>query len=418
MTRIALLFLAVLLAYALGCGPRAGARGIVLELWIVDWNEDTRRLLNERVLPVFEKRYPGVRVNVQYLDWGHLDEKLTISFAGGVSPDVFQVGAEYVGGIAYRGQARVLDDYVRAWGQRDDFYDASWNTCVYNGHVYGIPYLSAPRALVYRKDLLRQAGYNAPPRTWEELVEAAQKMTLRRGGNYERAGFYLPVSFQIFVEFLWENGGDIVTPDGKRAVLDSPEAIEALQFYCDLYTKHQVCPTSGLPTVGGEVPFFAAGKSAMEINNQFAVKRVKQYAPRLLDQVGVAVPAWKKRPVVTVYTDWLALSPQSRHPDAAWKLIAFLMEPENLAAYNETQFFLPPRKSLKNAKFLRENPLLRVYLDLMEKHGRALPPIRQWFRIRDGLKGAVEEAIYGLKTPEQALQDYNRTLNALLREED
>ena len=61
------------------------------------------------------------------------------------------------------------------WGQQADFYPASWNTCVYQGKVYGLPYLSAPRVLLYRKDLLAKAGFTRPPDTWEELADGRRR---------------------------------------------------------------------------------------------------------------------------------------------------------------------------------------------------------------------------------------------------
>jgi len=409
--------LALLAAAALlsGCAHRDGK--IELELWIADFNQDTRGLIDDELAPRFEAAHPGVKVNTQYISWAHLDEKLTISFAGGVAPDVFQVGAEYVGGMAYRGMAEPLDDYIAQWGQADDYFPASWNTCMYRGTVYGLPYLSAPRVLVYRKDLLRQAGCDRPPQSWEELAEAAERMTVRRGPVIDLAGMNLPVSWQVYVQFLWENGGQIFTEDGARSLLDSPEAVEALQFYVDLYNKYEVCPTAGMPVAGGAIPVFASKRAAMEINNQFGVYNVKKYAPEMLDDVGIAVPPGRKEKVVSVYTDWLAMSPQSRHKELAWELMTFLMEPENLAAYNATLFFIPPRRSAADtARFMHDNPQLQEFVSLMEEYGRSLPAIPEWFEIRTGLQSAVESAIYQTKTPEQALRDYSRELNELLAE--
>ena len=98
-----LIALAIFLSAAvLLCGCAEGERPIELELWITDFNQDTRALIDNDLVPRFEAAHPGVAVNTQYISWTHIDEKLTISFAGGVAPDVFQVGAEYVGGLAYR----------------------------------------------------------------------------------------------------------------------------------------------------------------------------------------------------------------------------------------------------------------------------------------------------------------------------
>jgi multiple sugar transport system substrate-binding protein len=413
--RLALLL--VCAAALAGCARRGAA--VELELWIADFNPDTRELLDRQLVPRFEAAHPGVKVNTQYIPWTHLDEKLTISFAGGVAPDVYQVGAEYVGGLAYRGMARRLDDYIARWGQQDDYFSASWNTCVYQGHIYGLPYLSAPRVLLYRKDLLKRAGFGCPPDTWEELAAAAQRMTVRRGTVIELAGMNLPVSWQVFVEFLWENGGQILTPDGRRSALDTPEAAEALQFYCDLYNKYEVCPTAGMPVAGGSIPVFASKRAAMEIMNQFGIYNVRKYAPELLPQVGIAPTPRRRQRVVSVYTDWLAMSPQSRHQDLAWDLMTFLMEPEHLAAYNSTLFFIPPRRSaVKAAAFMLQNPQLQEFVSLMDRYGRSLPAIPEWFEIRTGLQSAISAAIFRTKTPEQALRDYSRELDQLLSERE
>ena len=399
------------------CGCAHQSRRVELEFWLADFNQATRDLIDKQLVPQFEAAHPGVKVNTQYISWAHLDEKLTISFAGGVAPDVFQVGAEYVGGLAYRGMAEPLDERIARWGAKDDYFPASWSTCVYQGRVYGLPYLSAPRVLLYRKDLLRAAGFDHPPDTWEELAAAAKRMTVREGAITKQAGINLPVSWQLFVEFLWENGGQVFSDDGRRSMLNSPEAAEALQFYVDLYNKYRVCPTAGMPQIGGSVPVFASQKAAMEINNQFGVYNVSKYAPELLPQVGVAPTPRRKQRVISVYTDWLAMSPQSAHKDLAWELMTFLMEPKNLAAYNATLFFIPPRRSaVEAAEFMEKTPQLREFVSLMDRYGRSLPAIPEWFEIRTGLQSAISEAIYGTKTPTQALGDYSRELDALLAE--
>jgi len=111
------------------------------------------------------------------------------------------------------------------------------------------------------------------------------------------------------------------------------------------------------------------------------------------------------------------MSPQSQHKDLAWELMTFLMEPENLAAYNATLFFIPPRRSaVQTAEFMRRNPHLREFVALMDQYGRSLPAMPEWFEIRTGLQSAVSAAIYQTKTPAQALADYSRDLDRLLAE--
>jgi multiple sugar transport system substrate-binding protein len=412
-------FLAALLASAFLAGCSHVAPRQTLEVWIVDWNKDTRDLLDTKIIPAFEKSH-HVDVKVQYLDWGHLDEKLTISFAGGVQPDVFQLGAEYVGSMAYRGQALNLDKYVKDWPQRTDFIPAAWDTVVADGHVYGVPYLSAPRALVYRKDLYAKAGLSAPPKTWAEWAVDGEKLTTRNArGAITRAGINLSsgVNWTTFIQLLWQNGGDILTPDGKHAAFNSPQGLQALQYLVDLYNKYQVCPKEGIPSQAVGVPLFASGQAAQEINNQFAIKGVVKYAKDFgVDNVGVALPPFSRKPTIGVWTDWLAISSDSPRKDLAWEFVKYLTRPDNLIAYNETQYFLPPIRSAANSDYVRNTPFMPEYLELMEKYGRSLPPIPEWFEIRAGIKAAIDSAVYGDKTPKQALDDYAATVNMLINQ--
>ncbi|HEY3412609.1 MAG TPA: sugar ABC transporter substrate-binding protein [Armatimonadota bacterium] len=405
-----------------GCA-RAPQRPFI-SLWIVDWNQDTKDLLDKQILPAFEREHK-VDVRVQYLDWGHLDEKLTISFAGGVQPDVFQLGAEYVGSMAYRRQAMELDDLVKDWPETGDFIPSAWSTVCADNHVYGVPYLSAPRALVYRKDLYRKAGLPFPPKTWAEWAKAGSILSEKNErGSLTRAGINLSagVNWTTFITLLWQNGGDVLTADGRHAAFNSPQGVEALQFLCDLYGKYNVCPREGIPSSSVSVPLFAAGQAAQEMNNQFAIKNVLKYAREFsIKDVAVDVAPARdatKKPVVTVWTDWLAISADTQKKDLSWALVKHLTRPDNLIKYNETQYFLPPIRSAANSDYVRNTPFMPKYLELMERYGRSLPPIPEWFEIRAGIKNAVDSAVYGTKTPKQALDDYARTVDAMIAERE
>jgi multiple sugar transport system substrate-binding protein len=415
LNRITVLGLAAL-ALA-GCAQRPEKP--TLNVWIGDWNEDTRKLLDETVIPEFERKH-NVIVKVQYIDWAHLDEKLTVTFAGGVQPDIFQIGAEYVGSMAYRGQAEILDRYVKSWPQAKDFIPASWQTCVANGHVFGLPYLSAPRLLVYRKDLFQKAGLKCPPVTWNDWVASGEALTQRNDrGMIVRAGINAQGGWQDFIALLWENGGDILTPDGKHAAFNSPAGVEALQYYVELFSKHNVCPREGIPSAGMNVPLFAAGQSAQEITNQITIKDVIKYSKDFsVKDVGVCVPPWSKKPTVAVYTDWLAMSPQCRQKDLAWELMKHLTRPDNLIAYNETQYFIPPIRSAASSAYVRNTPFMRDFLREMDLHGRSLPPIPEWFEMRAGLRTAVDAAVYQTKTPKQALGDYAAQVDKLIAQRE
>src|SRR5216684_748337 len=164
-------------------------RPIALEVWLTDWEQSTQQLFNDQLVPAFEAANPDTAVNVQYLDWRVFTEKLIAAHAGGVLPDIYQAGAEYVAPLATKGMALDIDNYLASWGQKDDFYESAWSTVSYQGKTYGVPILSAPQTLMYRKDMLQSAGVNTAPLTWFDLEQVAMKATKRDGDKLVISGF-------------------------------------------------------------------------------------------------------------------------------------------------------------------------------------------------------------------------------------
>jgi multiple sugar transport system substrate-binding protein len=383
-----------------------------LELWLTDWNDKTQRLFAEDLLPTFEAENPGLNVRVQFLDWRVFTEKLTAAYAGGVLPDLFQAGVEYVAPMASKGMALPLDDRVATWGQKDDFYPSTWNTVTYQGKSYGVPYIAAPQTLLVRKDMLAEAGVQAPPRTWDELVDVAKKTTKRDGDRFVVSGFNARPIWHQFVYFLWQNGGDVVDKDGN-IVVNRPEAVEALQFFVNLFNEHKVAAKSGITPPTAAIGVMAADMAAMTLGNQLSVEDFRRNNPAKADQLIVADPTRKKEQVATVWTDWLAISRQTQNPDLAWRLMDFLTQKDTLLKYNETMFSLPPRKSLLNEGYMKD-PQLQKFATIMEQHGRSListPEALDVYQIV--LKDAVEDAVHGRKSPQKALDDAARQIDRL-----
>src|SRR5690349_11249218 len=243
---------------------RTTGRPITLEIWLTDWEQSTEQLFNDQIVPAFEAANPDVAVNVQYLDWRVFTEKLIAANAGGVLPDVYQAGAEYVAPLATKNMALDITDRVSTWPDKDDFYDSAWSTVTYQGKTYGVPILSAPQTLMYRKDMLQSAGLSSPPSTWVDLEQAATAMTKRDGNKFLVSGFNAQPIWQQYMWFLFQNGGDVFTPDGK-VVVNSPQAVQSLEFFSKLFNDDKVASKSAIAAPTANVGAMAANLVAMEI---------------------------------------------------------------------------------------------------------------------------------------------------------
>src|SRR5438876_8996021 len=188
-------FMASILALSLVLLPTLSiaraAPKVTLTVWLPDYcTPVTQNWFKKSFQPAFAKAYPQISVNIVYVDWSVYNQKVATAFAGGTAPDVLETGASYVPDLVIKHQIRSIDPYLPAWGHKNDFYPGAWANTVWQGHNYGVPYLSGVRALVYRKSLLRAAGITHPPMTWDELYTEALKLTKKDAkGNVTRLGF-------------------------------------------------------------------------------------------------------------------------------------------------------------------------------------------------------------------------------------
>ena len=163
-----------------------------------------------------------------------------LAIAGGVAPDVLYVNFRISDSYIQQKFLYPLDDYVARWRKEEDLseriYPPVWNVIKREGHIWAIPYGTLVMALVYRKDLFREAGLdpNRPPRNWDELFEYAKRLTKPEKGQYGMALAGGPQASWFFINFLWSAGGEVVRQDkgGQwRAVFNDAGAVRALKFY-------------------------------------------------------------------------------------------------------------------------------------------------------------------------------------------
>lgn len=413
-------------------GLAAADEPIELVIWGV-WNrEGWRKCFDE-----FERRHPNIRL-ITSATGGRMDEqKLMCGIAGGAPPDCINQDRFSVGGWAARGAFLPLDKFIeRDRGRPDavrpeDFYEACWQEVVYEGRVYAIPINTDDRALYYNEDLLRQAGYVdadgnvVPPRTWEELKEYAVRLTERdANGKIIRIGFIPNYGNSWLYLYAWQNGGEFMSPDGKRCTLDAPENVAALQYVTDVYDA-----LGGAEEVNGfaasfqtgELDPFLIGKVAMVINGNWHLEAIARYKPDLhFGVVPAPVPEGRKPITWSGGFSW-AIPRGARHVEEAWEFIRFMnsLEAARIDSAAEQAYarswgrtYVPwmyANRRLNEMAFAefapksgRLNRYLRLFIDLMP-HSRFRPVTPVGQLLWDEHVRAMDAAIYHKQTPEDAL---------------
>ena len=218
----------------------------------------------------FEKENPGIKIKEIQISTKPVSryiQKLLTMMAGGVAPDVLRISTDSTQDLLKKGALRPLDDFLKKSKRikEEDFFPVTLFGYKFDGEVfgkgpiYGFPTDFSPFTLLfYNKKLFDEAGISYPTKSlsWEEFLKLAEKLTKRdEKGRIMQYGVY---DIDPYV-LIYQNGGRVFSEDGKRCLLDSPEAIEAIQFKTDLSTKYHVAPSYGDKQQGNRDIMFRTG---------------------------------------------------------------------------------------------------------------------------------------------------------------
>lgn len=233
----------------------------------------------------FETAHPEVDINAQETP-PEFDTQLLVDLAAGTAPDVWNQDASTLARLVDSGYVldmRECQALVPEFNF-DRFFPSTLaiHQREADGPVYGVPNDFTPMVIYYNTQSFERAGVEPPSGdwTWDEFVETAEKLTLDNQGrnrldpafdaaNVVQWGFRVRQFSFEWLYRVWENGGDVISPDGTTAsgYLDSPEAIAAITWLRDLVTEQQVAPPpqtlNDMLASAGFLDRFLAGDVAM-----------------------------------------------------------------------------------------------------------------------------------------------------------
>lgn len=369
----------------------------------------------------FEQANPGIKVITQAIPWEAAHEKLITSVVGEIPPDVSQLGTTWMAEFQAMGALVPLDEFISSSKiiRQDKFFPASWETNFINGRAYGIPWYVDTRVIFYRKDLLEEAGFDHPPRTWEELERIGKALVKDRDGDgkIDQYGMALPVKdWNILSMFIWENGGNILTPDNSKSDVESEATREAFEFYHRLF-QEKIVPTTEAVDVDlfhafrtGFYPIFISGPWMIElIRNELG----KEYEGRW----DVAMMPRKRFPTSFVGGCNLVVFKGSKHKQAAWKFIEFMSQPEIQVEWYRITTDLPAVKSAWQDPFFNDKPMVRVFGKQLN-YAKSPPNIPEWEQIADAMQRRMEELILGKMNLFQTLGTLTKDINEILEKKE
>jgi multiple sugar transport system substrate-binding protein len=374
----------------------------------------------EDAVEAWNRANPAIRVRLSIFGWGEIQTKVLTELAAGIGPDIWMHGGAAAALFASTGEALPLDPHLRRWGRLPDYFERLIDEVTYEDRIHAVPMQASNIGpLFYRRDLFREAGLDPhrPPQDWASLKAAARQLTRRDGGRLVRAGFFVPYeghfAQMVWATFLWANGGELLTPDRRRAAFNSPEGVEALEYYASFVREGILIP--GVIESAPRIPHLVTGRVAMAPGGSFDVGVMEGLAsPEVYEEIAVAPPVAGRAGRATLAgQNVFFIARRSRNPDAAWRVIEYMLRDDVHLSILSHAGFMPVRKSQQNAAYLRTNPRFPVFAGSM-RWARGNPNIPRWIEVRTRIVRAIEEVIQGRRTAKEALDEAARDVDAIL----
>ncbi len=316
-----------------GPGRPAGGAGTPATLRLGERARAEEQAFDAR-LPVFREQHPNIAVEREVIT-GNMIEKLQTMAVSNTLPDNVHcyTGDQSYHNFSANGAFITIDDRIA----RDKVDLKGWfpemvEIMRIEGKLHGLPFKGQVLAsgFFYNENLLRERGLQPPTENWtlDDLVKAAQQLTIRQGSETVQWGYAVQTwGGENFVAHLRQWGGDSFSKDGKRATMDTPQVLEALQWYERMFNREGI-----LHPLQGAAAAFVQGKVAM-IGRTYLNFKTAEIQPKVqgaFEWNGMMMP---KHPRTgkrggMFAGDAHAVTRDSTHPDAAFELLKFVTDKE------------------------------------------------------------------------------------------
>ncbi|TCL70041.1 carbohydrate ABC transporter substrate-binding protein (CUT1 family) [Hydrogenispora ethanolica] len=329
--------------------------------------------VDNSIIAAFEKSHPGVKVKLTHANLNDVLPKLSAMLRAGTAPDLAYSSPKFVPPLVDQGQLVTMDDVFKKLGD----IPRKFVTVNSKGRIYDIPAAQEVRLLYYRKDLFTAAGIK-PPTTFDQWLKAAKALTVdtNNDGKIDQYGISVtgapPEVSYDFACLLWANGAELF--DSKlRVAIDSPKAVEALEFLGKL---KEFSPPGVANTTYKDVSVnFANGVAAMALYPGRMLLNIDRYNPGLAPKVGIVPVPYgpgneSKKPLTHTAINNFIIFKTSKNVKAAKEFVTFYMQDKQYLAFlvgSAPGHSLPVRNGwLKNPDYFAD-PAIAKWKDLVKE---------------------------------------------------
>ena len=389
---------------------------VTITFWHPQAPDDFRGKLMDEIIQDFMAKYPEITVEATF-QGGYTDlyKKLLAAIAAGTPPDSAvsypSMIAEYLEADAVAELDPYINDPEIGLSKEDlaDIYPgylAEGRFPQHENKYYAFPFTKSAVGLWYNLDLIKAAGYDAPPKTWDEFEEMAIAIKEKTG----KGGYAYYESASTFDAWLYSRGAEQLNSDGTEATFNGPEAVAALEMMIRMIDAGGAWKPEGSYADQAE---FGKGEAAFTMSSTSGT----YYYGKAIKDSGDLVKEWGQtiipqsdpdNPRTVIYGgSFCVFKTDEAKQKAAWLFLKFFTDTEQTAKWGSQSGYMPVRASAAALleDYLAKNPVAKEQIEMIVPNGYPEPNVLGEQEIRDFVEDAMVAAFEGIATPQEALDE-------------
>ncbi|SDT37687.1 carbohydrate ABC transporter substrate-binding protein, CUT1 family [Paenibacillaceae bacterium GAS479] len=374
----------------------------------------------DAVVKAFEAKNSNIKIDSVYIaqQGEGKNEKLLAAIAGGNAPDVAYFDRFEVATWAAQGSLTDVTSYAASSGiSADKFYPFAWEEVNFEGKLYAMPTTTDARLVFYNKDHFTAAGLDPenPPKTIQQLEEAAEKLTIKDGKRFKQIGFIPWYGQGWFYSWGWSFGGEFMDAAGKVTAND-PKNVEALTWIANYAKKYNIEDIASFTDSQGTTtmdPFFT-GQLSMQVSGPWTVSQAEKFNPDM--NYGVfSIPTPTGGNHTTWSGGWATVMPKgSKNPEAAWEFMKFFSSEEGQEIFSKISGDFAVIDIVNEKLGYKEHPVFKKFIEVLPV-SNARPVMTQGSLYWNELANAVDLATRG-EDPKKLLDKVNENVSKALEQ--
>ncbi|WP_273888540.1 extracellular solute-binding protein [Rubrobacter naiadicus] len=349
-----------------------------------------------RVIREFKKK-TGIQVNLQVIGWPDLFNKITTAISSGQGPDVLNIGNTWSPTFQQTGAFLPFDQgALGAIGGKDKFIETAYRTSGMHEPYPSVPLYGLAYGLFYNKAMFEQAGIKSPPKTWDEFVAVARKLTKPpKQWGFAVEGASITENAHWAFMLGKQQGGSLFK--GTKPTFDSPGVVRGVAQYIGFMDKDRiVAPQDAQYSTGTQSPAdFAKGKAAMVIGQKNYMINFKSYGMKESEYGVSHMPIPKQLPPggkpIMSHTAGINISifKNTQNKKGALEFVKFMTSKKMQVYLNQQYGSLPVTKEASKAQVF-QTPVMKVFLDVYANHSAPMPLVPDEGQMETLVGGAVK----------------------------